>query len=86
MTKRINENVKPWNYYEVKARKYGTAIGIVQCPDCLCTLHWRNYNEFLKGIKYCPFCGHRLEGLLDIAEQEAGAKTRPWKDLDDILL
>lgn len=86
------ETIKHWNYYEVLSKK-GHEIGIVQCPECKCTIHWQNYNEYLKGIRYCPFCGQRLEDVVDIAEQEAGAKVRPWKSnetednlLSDIIL
>lgn len=59
-----------WNYYEIESRHQRT-VGLVQCPKCLKTMTWRNYNEFLKGIRYCPWCGTRLEGIYDPAMIEA---------------
>lgn len=61
-----------WIYYEIQNRR-GNNVGILRCPHCVNTLTWRTYNEFLKGMRYCPFCGERLEGIED--EQEEGQET-----------
>lgn len=50
-----------WNYYE-KYGRYNRIVGIMECPKCVKTITWRMYNEFMKGIRFCPWCGERLEG------------------------
>lgn len=61
---------KKWKYFEKKGRR-GYTLGIMECPVCVKTITWLMYNEYLRGIRFCPWCGERLEGYEGEDDEES---------------